>query len=244
MPLNWLGWFPEESPPTLLNKGGVRVINFDFGGNWGRVIMLGSELKTLYDLCYGFFSRPDNTTHELTFILVLNKMMKWYFNPHFLSVKLEDCFEFCVELYPDTMESSYLLLCLSEKVYAQAIHSDYFNPQILAILPPSVYYLSKNAPHLETTLRWSYLDAWWEVNHQRWIEQFTKLMINCRNLGYHGNITESQKQLLQHYYYANKLLMDCLNVADHVSPLVREEIEETILLPKDEIDNWKKRRSI
>jgi predicted NACHT family NTPase len=40
-----------------------------------------------------------------------------------------------------------------------------------------------------------------------------------------------QKQTLRQYYNANKLLVDCLNNARYVTRKVREEIEETLLLP-------------
>jgi predicted NACHT family NTPase len=43
--------------------------------------------------------------------------------------------------------------------------------------------------------------------------------------------SDEQKQLLQQYYDANKLLIDCLNSDCYVSREVRQEIEETLLLP-------------
>jgi hypothetical protein len=49
--------------------------------------------------------------------------------------------------------------------------------------------------------------------------------------------SKQQKELLQQYYDANKLLVDCLNSGCVVSDRVREEIEETLLLPIAEIQN-------
>ncbi|MGL4503599.1 MAG: NACHT domain-containing protein, partial [Planktothrix sp.] len=46
-------------------------------------------------------------------------------------------------------------------------------------------------------------------------------------------------QLLEQYSYANKLLLDCLNSDCYVSREVREEIEETLLLPIAEIEKRK-----
>jgi hypothetical protein len=43
--------------------------------------------------------------------------------------------------------------------------------------------------------------------------------------------SEQQKELLKQYYKANKLLMDCINKAE-VDPEVREEILETLFLPR------------
>ena len=57
-------------------------------------------------------------------------------------------------------------------------------------------------------------------------------MLEHRNIGHDWQFSKEQKQLLQQYYDANKLLVDCLNLPDiYVSPNVREEIEATLLLP-------------
>jgi hypothetical protein len=44
---------------------------------------------------------------------------------------------------------------------------------------------------------------------------------------------------LQQYYNANKLLVDCLNSDCYVSREVRQEIEDTLLLPIAEIEKYK-----
>ncbi len=46
-------------------------------------------------------------------------------------------------------------------------------------------------------------------------------------------------ELLDQYRYANKLVIDCLNSGCNVSPEVRREIEETLLLPIAEIERRK-----
>ncbi|WP_254172523.1 NACHT domain-containing protein [Planktothrix agardhii] len=48
-----------------------------------------------------------------------------------------------------------------------------------------------------------------------------------------------KKDILNKYFYANKILVDCLNSDCYVSREVREEIEETLLLPIEEIEKWK-----
>ena len=73
---------------------------------------------------------------------------------------------------------------------------------------------------------------WWRENGHDWEEQLRAVMIEYRNIGHNWQFSEEQKQLLQKYYDANKLLVDCLNLPDiYVSPNVREEIEATLLLP-------------
>jgi len=61
-------------------------------------------------------------------------------------------------------------------------------------------------------------------------------MIKYRNIGHNWLFSEQQKELLSQYYDANKLLVDCLNSGCNVTPAVREEIEETLLLPIAEIE--------
>jgi predicted NACHT family NTPase len=80
------------------------------------------------------------------------------------------------------------------------------------------------------------LIEWWETDGQTWTEQLRSVMIEHRNIGHDWQFTDAQKQLLQQYYDANKLLMDCLNSDCYVSREVRQEIEDTLLLPMSEIE--------
>jgi predicted NACHT family NTPase len=61
-------------------------------------------------------------------------------------------------------------------------------------------------------------------------------MITHRNIGHDWQFTDDQKALLQQYYDANLLLIECLNSDCYVSRNVREEIDATLLLPVAEID--------
>jgi predicted NACHT family NTPase len=56
-------------------------------------------------------------------------------------------------------------------------------------------------------------------------------MIQHRNIGHDWQFSEAQNKLLQQYYDANKLLVDCLNSDCYVSREVRAEIEASLLLP-------------
>ncbi|MEH2321148.1 MAG: hypothetical protein V7K24_29565 [Nostoc sp.] len=60
-------------------------------------------------------------------------------------------------------------------------------------------------------------------------------MIKYRNIGYDWQFSDKQKELLKQYYNANKILVDCLNSDCYVSLEVRQQIEETLLLPIAEI---------
>jgi hypothetical protein len=81
------------------------------------------------------------------------------------------------------------------------------------------------------------LKKWMQLNGSDWTEQLRAVMIEHRNIGYDWQFSDEQKQLLQQYYDANKLLVDCLNSDCYVSREVRQEIEETLLLSMLEIEN-------
>ncbi|BAZ00218.1 NACHT domain family protein [Tolypothrix tenuis PCC 7101] len=91
-----------------------------------------------------------------------------------------------------------------------------------------------NDPILEWDTLFAELEGfgeWWRENGEDWSEQLRLLMIEHRNIGHYWCFNNEQEQLLQHYYNANKLLVDCLNSGCHISYEVRQEIEDTLLLP-------------
>jgi hypothetical protein len=79
-------------------------------------------------------------------------------------------------------------------------------------------------------------EPWWQEHGETWIEQVQALKIWSV---YGEQLSPEQKELLEQYYDANLLLMNCLNSARYVSRVVREEIEETLLLPIAEIEKRK-----
>jgi hypothetical protein len=56
-------------------------------------------------------------------------------------------------------------------------------------------------------------------------------MLRYGNIGHQWQFNEKQKELLKQYYAANQLLVDCLKVPCEITPTVREQILETLLLP-------------
>jgi predicted NACHT family NTPase len=72
---------------------------------------------------------------------------------------------------------------------------------------------------------------WWRANGQAWTEELRAIMIEHRNIGHNWQFSEAQKELLQQYYDANNLLVECLNSDCYVSREVRAEIEASLLLP-------------
>ncbi|OKH35026.1 hypothetical protein NIES2101_38145 [Calothrix sp. HK-06] len=75
------------------------------------------------------------------------------------------------------------------------------------------------------------LKQWWNENGANWTEQLRAIMIKYRNIGHDWQFTESQKELLNKYHSANKLLLECLTSDCYVSRDVRNYIADTLLLP-------------
>jgi predicted NACHT family NTPase len=73
--------------------------------------------------------------------------------------------------------------------------------------------------------------AWWKSNGQQWTEQLNGVMTKYLNIGKNWQFTANQNKLIRQYYYANKLLVDCLNSECYICREVRAEIEDTLLLP-------------
>ena len=76
-------------------------------------------------------------------------------------------------------------------------------------------------------------EQWWQANGQAWTEQLRAAMILHRNIGHDWQFSDRQKELLRQYCNANQLLLDCLNSDCYVTRAVREELEETLLLPRE-----------
>ncbi len=83
---------------------------------------------------------------------------------------------------------------------------------------------------------------WWKERGPKWAEQFRAFMIQHRKIGHDWQFSDTQAELLEQYYAANKLLVDCLNSDCYVTNPVREEIEATLLLPQSLLPEIQKER--
>ncbi|MEM9275704.1 MAG: NACHT domain-containing NTPase [Cyanobacteria bacterium P01_F01_bin.143] len=89
--------------------------------------------------------------------------------------------------------------------------------------------LQRQLPNPEENVE--YWRKWWQNNGQAWTEEIKTAIIEYRNIGHNWKFNEEQINLLNQYLTANQLLVDCLNSECYVSREVREEIENTLLLP-------------
>jgi predicted NACHT family NTPase len=77
---------------------------------------------------------------------------------------------------------------------------------------------------------------WYQVNHLAWNERLNTAIAQYHNIQSNWHFSPEQEEILQRYYDANKLLLDCLNSNCEVTATVRQEIEAALLLPKKEIE--------
>jgi hypothetical protein len=85
--------------------------------------------------------------------------------------------------------------------------------------------------------------SWWQSDAYGWMRKFLSILQEYQNIGHNWEFNDSQKQLLRSYYYANQLLIDCLNHNSCANAEVRQEIEDTLLLPITEIKKQAIRQS-
>jgi predicted NACHT family NTPase len=75
---------------------------------------------------------------------------------------------------------------------------------------------------------------WWQAKGLDWSKKLRNLIVQHRKSSQEWQFSETQLNLLRTYHDANKLLIECLNNAEYVSPLVKSQIESTLLLPQGE----------
>jgi predicted NACHT family NTPase len=80
------------------------------------------------------------------------------------------------------------------------------------------------------------LYSWWQRHYPAWLEQLKVAIAKHRNTQHEWNFSPEQQELLQRYYDANQLLLDCLNSNCEVTAAVRQEIEAALLLPQKELE--------
>ncbi len=74
-----------------------------------------------------------------------------------------------------------------------------------------------------------------------WADKLRELIVKYRNIRHDMHwLPENNWRLLDQYYNANKLLLECLNSGRKVSDEIKDEIEDTLLLPIAEIEKRKR----
>ncbi|MCF2149511.1 NACHT domain-containing NTPase [Desmonostoc muscorum LEGE 12446] len=75
--------------------------------------------------------------------------------------------------------------------------------------------------------------TWWQTSYPAWMEQLKSAIAKHRNIEHHWHFSPQQQQVLQQYYDANQLLLDCLNSNCEITDVVPQEIEAGLLPIKE-----------
>ncbi len=78
--------------------------------------------------------------------------------------------------------------------------------------------------------------TWWQTSYPAWMERLKATLPKHENIQHHWHFSSEQQQVLQQYYDANQLLIDCLNSNCKVTDVVRQKIEASLLLPIKEFE--------
>ncbi|MDX2242265.1 MAG: NACHT domain-containing NTPase [Leptolyngbyaceae cyanobacterium bins.302] len=78
--------------------------------------------------------------------------------------------------------------------------------------------------------------TWWQTHALDWMAQLRSTLMQHRKTQHNWNFSPGQQRVLQQYYDANQLLLDCLNSNCEVTAAVRQEIEAALLLPQKELE--------
>ncbi len=121
-----------------------------------------------------------------------------------------------------------------------------FNPELEQSLKQLRDKLPSLKPDFEDLLSkdWKQYREWWKVNGISWTEELKgliKLIEKHLNIAPDLQISSQHKEALMQYLNVNRLLVDSLGSA---SEAVRSYIEDTLLLPIDEIREIEKQRGI
>jgi hypothetical protein len=77
----------------------------------------------------------------------------------------------------------------------------------------------------------------WAAKRKQWQKQLRLVMIKHRAIGHDWQFNKQQQQQLQHYYDANRFLVNLMQIEGAVSQEVRVEIEDSLLLPWEELQH-------
>lgn len=225
----FLTWIDEKSKSDIVPYKIVAVRAFYFARGVSvaplcrsLVIHHGSALRTKY----------ENSSPLCSSFLVgnLNCSLFWLFNFDFgLFFDLELFCSLALPLTFKQMAAIESAIDLPLEIYDMDIE-----------LRRKLQELSENIPERFLSNQ-EHFKHWWYTNNETWTAKLRNCMIQHRNIGHDWQFSDVQKQLLQQYYDANKPLVDCLKSDCYVSQEVRQDIEDTLLLPIAEIEKRKSR---
>lgn len=91
---------------------------------------------------------------------------------------------------------------------------------------------------------WKRVQLWWNARDgAEWRESLQEIATKFFGIGYERNFSDEQQDLLYDYYYANRLVLECLHTDCHLNYEVRQQVEDSLFLTIAEIESRKSRYS-
>ncbi|MBD2503741.1 NACHT domain-containing protein [Anabaena azotica] len=91
--------------------------------------------------------------------------------------------------------------------------------------------LRKKLPSTESNI--DNLRCWWLDNGKNWRNQLSNTLIKYRNIGHDWQFNEQESKLIQKYFNANKLIIDCLKY--YVNKQIKQKVERELFMPITQI---------
>jgi predicted NACHT family NTPase len=221
------------------NHSGFHFISRSLNRSLERSVFIDRDLDTLLPISsdrtvsLDFFTSVNDSLYlclELPLFRSLNGNRD--LDPDLdLDLCLDFCLDFCLKicLQPYINDDDELLLLISNCL------DYYLNHSLECELQLALQQLKNQLPNISSKKRKNTTKQWWQTKGQAWTKQFKNVIKQHDNIGHNWQFNRDQGKLLQQYYGANKLLVDCLNSECYVSRSVRQEIEDTLLLPVNRI---------
>ena len=143
----------------------------------------------------------------------------------FLDVALDDLMQSCVINQSPDFAHAYLCSNALSNILGTVLDAGFHK---------SLQQLQNEIPKLEQNQE--RFQTWWQANHTAWAEELKRAIDHYRQIHHHWQFSSEQEQILQRYYAANQLLLDCLHSNCEVTTAIRQDIEATLLLPQQELE--------
>jgi predicted NACHT family NTPase len=218
---DFLSWIKEKSCSVEASSGRTAVRSFYLSLYFDRDLSLFRDLSRSYNSALAkdlFLDRDLDLYHDLAY-KVYRTLRLTFSRPRTLALaRLSSGRRNFALDRAFVLDRDFSVLALSLE--------NYENPLLKEALQQSHDQLPDTSQG-----NWKEFVQWWQVNGQTWTEELRNILIKNRNISHKWQFSKAQKELIQKYYYANRLLIACLNSDCYVSQEVREEIKRNLLLP-------------
>ncbi|MCT7979320.1 NACHT domain-containing protein [Laspinema olomoucense] len=219
---------------------------------WREVFLLAAGMSSLADKL--LLLMKHETGHLIHGYKGLQQILYWVNNHSILGYQFDCCdrlrliqhfYQYCddsifyIDVYISNLNNKFLIISLDENMVllksSQILTENIFVDFIKHLID------SENLDPSDDLLDWIkggyFLSSWQSWSNEREINSMLEIIQFISLSEY--ILCPEEAQLWKWYCNANQLVLDCLNSDCYVSRDVREEIEETLLLPIAEIEKRK-----